>query len=210
MFLGPRCVGDTPTTGCDSSTIQPAIVYIPPGTYLVTAPIIMPYNTIVMGDAHNMPTILAAPNFEGIGLLDPDPYYSGGASWYANQNNFFRQVRNVILDITQTPFTSEIHCIHWQVAQATSLQNIVFNMHVGGGVANRHQGIFMDNGSGGMMRDLIFNGGGIGFLLGYVHTFLMFTEPYGFAQKPAIYKHKSHFQQLLPWGIHELGLDLGL
>ena len=38
--------------------------------------------------------------------------------------------------------------IHWQVAQATSLQNIVFNMVVGGGTANKQQGIFMDNGSG--------------------------------------------------------------
>ena len=38
--------------------------------------------------------------------------------------------------------------IHWQVAQATSLQNIQFNMVVGGGAANKQQGIFMDNGSG--------------------------------------------------------------
>jgi glucan 1,3-beta-glucosidase len=38
--------------------------------------------------------------------------------------------------------------IHWQVAQATSLQNIQFNMVVGGGTANKQQGIFMDNGSG--------------------------------------------------------------
>jgi hypothetical protein len=38
--------------------------------------------------------------------------------------------------------------IHWQVAQATSLQNIQFNMVIGGGTANKQQGIFMDNGSG--------------------------------------------------------------
>jgi glucan 1,3-beta-glucosidase len=38
--------------------------------------------------------------------------------------------------------------IHWQVAQATSLQNIQFDMVVGGGTANKQQGIFMDNGSG--------------------------------------------------------------
>lgn len=37
--------------------------------------------------------------------------------------------------------------IHWQVAQATSLQNLVFNM-VKGGSNNKQQGIFMDNGSG--------------------------------------------------------------
>lgn len=38
--------------------------------------------------------------------------------------------------------------IHWQVAQATSLQNIIFNMRTDGGDANAQQGIFMDNGSG--------------------------------------------------------------
>ncbi|KAK4464051.1 pectin lyase fold/virulence factor [Cladorrhinum samala] len=56
--------------------------------------------------------------------------------------------------------------IHWQVAQATSLQNIVFNMREDGGDANRQQGIFMDNGSGGFMVDLTFNGGRYGAFFG--------------------------------------------
>ena len=123
------------------------------------------YNTIVIGDAVNMPTIKAHPQFYGAALLDSDVYYSGGASWYANQNNFYRQVRNLVLDLTAQPIGTGTG-IHWQVAQATSLQNIVFNMRVGGGTSNQQQGIFMDNGSGGFMRDLIFNGGGIAFFLG--------------------------------------------
>jgi hypothetical protein len=125
----------------------------------------MPYNTLVIGDALNLPTIKADSSFHGIALLDPDPYYAGGASWYANQNNFFRQIRNLILDITALPLGTGT-CIHWQVAQATSLQNLVFNMRVGGGQANQQQGIFMENGSGGFMRDLVFNGGGTAFFLG--------------------------------------------
>jgi glucan 1,3-beta-glucosidase len=56
--------------------------------------------------------------------------------------------------------------IHWQVAQATSLQNIVFNMRTDGGTANAQQGIFMDNGSGGFMTDLTFNGGKFGAFFG--------------------------------------------
>lgn len=76
------------------------------------------------------------------------------------QNNFYRQVRNFILDITLMPINRGA-CIHWQVAQATSLNNIVMNMKQGGGTTNKQQGIFMDNGSGGMMNDLVFNGGGI-------------------------------------------------
>lgn len=55
--------------------------------------------------------------------------------------------------------------IHWQVAQATSLQNIVFNM-VQGGDKNKQQGIFMDNGSANFMGDLIFNGGNICMFMG--------------------------------------------
>lgn len=127
----------------------------------------MYYNTLMFGDALNIPTIKAHPRFFGIGLLDSDVYYPGGASWYANQNNFYRQVRNFILDITAMGLGGGA-CIHWQVAQATSLQNIVMNMRQDGGANNKQQGIFMDNGSGGFMRDLVFNGGGIGFFLGCV------------------------------------------
>lgn len=35
------------------------------------------------------------------------------------------------------------------------------NMRVGGGTANKQQGIFMNNGSGGITNGLVFNGGGI-------------------------------------------------
>lgn len=129
----------------------------------------MYYNSILVGDAQTLPTIKAHPNFVGIALLDTDPYYPFAGdqnSWYANQNNFWRQVRNFVLDITPLPYSSTYACIHWQVAQATSLQNIVMNMRIGGGTANKQWGIFMENGSGGFMRDLIFNGGAYGFFLG--------------------------------------------
>lgn len=54
--------------------------------------------------------------------------------------------------------------IHWQVAQATSLINLTFQMSTAAG--NQHQGIFMDNGSGGFMSDLTFNGGRYGAYFG--------------------------------------------
>ncbi|KAF2416329.1 family 55 glycoside hydrolase [Tothia fuscella] len=162
---GNRCAGQYhPVTPCESSTTLPAIVYVPPGTYIIDRPLILWYNTILIGDALNPPTIRGHPTFYGIGLLDADVYYAGGASWYANQNNFFRQVRNFVLDITALPLAVGA-CVHWQIAQATSLQNLVMNMRVGG-TGNKQQGIFMDNGSGGFMRDLIFNGGDVGFFLG--------------------------------------------
>lgn len=36
--------------GCGSSTVYPAMVYFPPGTYLVSSPIIQYYNTQFLGD----------------------------------------------------------------------------------------------------------------------------------------------------------------
>ncbi|KAK0259993.1 hypothetical protein B0A54_09477 [Friedmanniomyces endolithicus] len=153
--------------GCDSQTTTPAIVFFPPGTYMISAPIIQYYYTQFIGDANNLPTIKATPNFVGIGLFDSDVYLAYGYSWWTNQNNFYRQIRNFVLDITAVPPTQAQHCLHWQVAQATSLQNLVFNMVEGTlGDGNQQFGIFMDNGSGGFMEDLIFNGGGVGFFSG--------------------------------------------
>ncbi|KAK0938042.1 hypothetical protein LTR29_010371 [Friedmanniomyces endolithicus] len=158
LSAGNRC-----GVGCNSSTITPAIVYFPAGTYQVHAPIIMEYYTQLIGDANNLPILKAMANFSGIALLDADPYGMYGVNWYINQNNFFRQVRNFVIDITGISGNTGAG-IHWQVAQATSLQNIVFNMKKG--TDSEQQGIFMDNGSGGFMGDLIFNGGKFGAFFG--------------------------------------------
>ncbi|KIW30901.1 uncharacterized protein PV07_02593 [Cladophialophora immunda] len=158
---GSRC-----GQGCDSSTTVPAIVYFPPGTYAVSSPVIQLYYTQFIGDALTIPTILALPSFQGLAVFDTDPYIPGGngAQWYTNQNNFYRQIRNFVVDISQMP-EDQGAGIHWQVAQATSLQNIVFNMRPKS-PTNKQQGIFMDNGSGGFMSDLVFNGGNYGAFLG--------------------------------------------
>ncbi|KAF8863809.1 glucan 1,3-beta-glucosidase [Acephala macrosclerotiorum] len=156
ITAGTRCA-----QGCDSSTTSPALVYFPPGTYMISSPLIQLYYTQFVGDAISIPTIKATAGFTGIALIDSDPYASNGDNWYTNQNNFFRQIRNFVLDTTLMPVSSGSG-IHWQVAQATSLQNIVFNMRTDGGTANAQQGIFMDNGSGGFMTDLVFNGGKYG------------------------------------------------
>ncbi|KUI56286.1 Glucan 1,3-beta-glucosidase [Cytospora mali] len=151
--------------GCGSTTTAPAIVYFPAGTYMVNKPIIQYYYTQMVGDANDLPILKAMSTFTGMAVIDSDPYDDDGASWYVNQNNFFRQVRNFQIDLTELPYTSGAG-IHWQVAQATSLQNIVFNMRTDGGSANIQKGIFMDNGSGGFMSDLTFIGGGTGMWVG--------------------------------------------
>lgn len=168
MFDGGRC-----GQNCNSTTVTPAMIYFPPGVYRISKPIVMPYYTQVFGDVINPPTIKGLPNFEGIALLDSNPYIPGaskpdgsGINWYTNQNNFFRQIRNLILDLTDMPEVNPDKIsgpagLHWQVAQATTLQNVVFNMKPKGG-NNKQQGIYMENGSGGFMADLVFNGGAIG------------------------------------------------
>ncbi|KAI7645623.1 glycoside hydrolase family 55 protein [Hortaea werneckii] len=153
------------TDNCNSSTISPAIVFFPKGTYRVSYPIQMPYYTQVIGDINNLPIIQATEKFTGMAVFDADPYdyTQNGRNWYINQNNFFRQMRNLNIDLTKIADGTGAG-IHWQVAQATSLQNIVFNMKQDG--TNTQQGIFMDNGSGGYMADLVFNGGKIGAFFG--------------------------------------------
>jgi len=154
ISAGNRC-----GKGCDSSTTTPALVYFPPGTYLVSSPIIQYYYTQLIGDYNRPPTLKASSKFSGMAVIDSDPYLAGGANWYTNQNNFFRQVRNFVIDLTSLPMSSGTG-IHWQVAQATSLTNIVINMVQGGGSSNKQQGIFMDNGSANFLGDVTFNGGG--------------------------------------------------
>jgi len=97
------------------------------------------------------------PDFEGIALIDTDVYIPGGNGdeWYINQNQFYRQIRNFVIDTTamgrsntQGGQTYVPTGIHWQVAQATSLQNIDFVMSVSdaSGAATA-VGLFMENGS---------------------------------------------------------------
>ncbi|KAJ3543670.1 hypothetical protein NM688_g5834 [Phlebia brevispora] len=157
---GGRCGGDG--AGCDSSTTSPALVYFPQGTYKISSPLIALYQTQLIGDARVPPTLLAASSFSGIALIDADPYLGDNWQYYVNQDNFFRSVRNFVIDLRQV--SGSATGIHWQVSQATSLMNIVFQMSTAAG--NQHQGIFMENGSGGFLGDLVFNGGNIGATFG--------------------------------------------
>ncbi|PYI09614.1 pectin lyase-like protein, partial [Aspergillus sclerotiicarbonarius CBS 121057] len=150
--------------GCGSSTIYPAFVYFPPGTYLVSSPIIQYYNTEFYGNPFDYPTILAASSFVGLGVITSDVYVGEKEEWYLNTNNFLRSIRNFKMDITRTDPNAYVCAIHWQVAQATSLENIIFYMMQDG--KTTQQGIYMENGSGGFLTNLTFVGGNFGAYLG--------------------------------------------
>ena len=61
---GARC-----GAGADSCTTAPALVYIPPGTYRLSRPIVSFYNTHILGDAAARPVLKALPHFEGIAIV---------------------------------------------------------------------------------------------------------------------------------------------
>ncbi|RFU25830.1 hypothetical protein B7463_g10508, partial [Scytalidium lignicola] len=155
---------------CGSSTLTPAVIYFPSGTYLVSAPLIQYYYSQFVGNPNSIPTLKAAPGFTGIAVISSNTYIPGasGAEWYVPQSNFYRQVRNFKIDLTacgtSTPDGYAPTGIHWQVAQATSLQNIQFIMSTAQGTTQ--VGVFMENGSGGFLGDLSFSGGAIGMWCG--------------------------------------------
>ncbi|KAL4781792.1 pectate lyase superfamily protein-domain-containing protein [Aspergillus varians] len=140
---------------CNGSTRKNAIVYFPPGTYLVSRTI----------EANNWPTIRAAGSFVGLGVLSTNQYVGGtgpdgsDAEYYVNTARFYSQIRNLRIDITATDPSAYVCAIHYQVAQATSLQEVELIATTG----TTQQGIFSENGSGGMMSDITFRGGNFGF-----------------------------------------------
>jgi len=119
------------------------VVYFPSGTYLLSSSILDQYYTQIIGNPNDPPTLKATASFTGFGLIDGDKYYTANLNW-GSTNVFFRQVRNLIFDTTAVPITSSLAAIHWPTAQATSLQNLVFQMSTAAGT--QHVGIFCESG----------------------------------------------------------------
>lgn len=168
---------------CGNTFVLGALIYFPPGTYKICSPIIQYYFTQFVGDPQDRPIINGCRDFKGSALIDVNPYLSNasypdgaGINWYLNQNQFFRQIRNFVLDLTEMGAEAVIQGgqnmvptgIHWQVSQACSLYNILFRMPIAGSsnTAPNHVGIFTENGSGGFVSDLEFEGGAIGWRVG--------------------------------------------
>lgn len=131
-----------PASG-ETSTTTPAIVYFPPGTYLISSSIIDYYFTQLVGNPNDMPVLKATPGFTGLGLIDGDQYQPGGQGW-GSTNVFYRQIRNFKLDMTGIPASASATGIHWPTGQATSIQNVEILMS--SDARTQHQGIFIENG----------------------------------------------------------------
>ncbi|RKU44074.1 hypothetical protein DL546_006880 [Coniochaeta pulveracea] len=133
--------------GPGTTTTTPAIVYFPPGTYLVSSPIIDYYYTNIIGNPDCLPVILASPTF--------------------------------------------------QVGQATSLQNIVFQLSTD--ASTQHQGLFIEEGSGGFIGDLVFYGGKQAMSIGN-QQFTM--------RNLTFFNAQTAIQQLWNWGWTYKGLNI--
>lgn len=98
-------------------------------------------------------------------MLSTDEYTGGGKGldggdeqYYVNTANFYRQIRNLRIDVSLTDSAQKAACLHYQVAQATSIQNVELIAAPG----SSQQGIFAENGSGGVISDITFRGGKFG------------------------------------------------
>ncbi|PMD39334.1 glycoside hydrolase family 55 protein [Hyaloscypha variabilis F] len=181
---------------CQSSTTTPAIVYFPAGTYIVNSSIIDYYYTQIIGNPNSMPVLKATPNFSGFGIIDGDQYGGNGLKFGAT-DVFYRQIRNLIFDLTAIPASSSATGVHWPTAQATSLQNCVFLMSDAPGT--QHQGLFIENGSGGFMNDLVFYGG----LNGVVFGNQQFT-----VRNLTFYNAVTAIDQIWDWGWTYTGISI--
>ncbi|KAJ9155307.1 Glucan 1,3-beta-glucosidase [Pleurostoma richardsiae] len=160
---GDRCA----LGSCNGSTVSPAVVYLPGGTYLISDSILDYYYTQIIGDPTDMPIIKASASFPTnttLGLIDGNQYQDGGKLAYLATNVFFRQVRNIVFDTTAIPAEASALAIHWPSSQATSIQNCVFRL--ASGPSSRHVGLSIEEGSGGFLGDLVFYGGMYGAQLG--------------------------------------------
>lgn len=186
ISAGKRC-GEK----CNGSTVKNAIVYFPPGNYLISRSIPLFFGTQIIGDAINRPTLVAVEDFVGLGVLSTDVYVPNGGTgpdggsleWYINTARFYSQIRNINIDITRTNVNNYVAALHYQVAQATTIENVGFTAKrdtVSFGhfysrfsmatlliivfpvFEQTQQGMFAENGSGGVMSDLVFHGGRFG------------------------------------------------
>ncbi|KAB8227284.1 glycoside hydrolase family 55 protein [Aspergillus alliaceus] len=146
--------------GRRSSTTTPALVYFPAGTYVISSPIVDYYFTQLVGNPNALPIIKASPLFPATWLIDGDQYQSDGNQGWVSTNVFFRQIRNLVLDMTDIPADVAATGIHWPTGQATSIQNVHIMMNSDSGT--EHQGLLVENGSGGFITDVAITGGKYG------------------------------------------------
>ncbi|KAL2831101.1 pectate lyase superfamily protein-domain-containing protein [Aspergillus cavernicola] len=140
------------------TTGQPAIVYLPGGTYMLKAALQLYVGTVLVGDATNPPVLKAEPGFAGDHIIyAKDPNFGG-------TTNFYIGIKNLVLDSMGLNSSLPITLLDWTVSQSTQLSNVVFNMPQN---PTAHVGLTTqyDYNSNIIVNDLRFNGGNVGMKL---------------------------------------------
>lgn len=142
------------TTNSLGTTGQPAVVYLPAGTYLFTKPIQLYVGTILMGDPINPPTIKVSSGFSGSFVIyGKDPHQDA-------TTNFYIGIKNIIIDSTAFNKDSSLTLLDWSISQAVQLSNVVFQMPYD---SSGHTGLSMpEGGSPIIINDCTFHGGVVG------------------------------------------------
>ncbi|RQM07058.1 hypothetical protein DH86_00000204, partial [Scytalidium sp. 3C] len=107
--------GPARTSNSMGTTGQPAMVYIPPGTYLMDGSLQLYVGTVLIGDALNPPTLKASSSFGNDHIIyGKDPNQGGTV-------NFYLGIKNLVIDSTSVPTSKSLALLDWTVSQATQL-----------------------------------------------------------------------------------------
>lgn len=104
------------------STGQPAIIYLPGGTYRLDKCLQFYIGTVLVGDPTNPPILLASGNFGNDHVIfAKDPNFGGTI-------NFYIGMKNVVIDSRNVDPNKRLALLDWTVSQSTQLTNVVFQM----------------------------------------------------------------------------------
>ena len=144
------------------STKQQLYLEIPAGDYKVTASLRMYFYTTMQGATGTDGSPLSRIFLDANVAPSSQVYLVEGPLSCDNcqhTDDFYYQVKDLVLDVS-APGNAQAVAVHWAVSQATMLRNVRI---VATGAA---AGIFTENGSGGVMRDVTIIGGSVGATFG--------------------------------------------
>lgn len=128
-------------------TYQPALVYLPPGTYQLKKTLNLRVGTVIVGDPIDRPVIKASEDFSGDVLVNGYDKAAGPP-----ETSFMTLMKNVILDTTALSPDRNITVLAWGVAQGCGLTNVEINMPPD---STGHTGINLQGGSTLAIADVV-------------------------------------------------------
>lgn len=139
-------------------TGEPALVFLPAGTYRITKPLYLLLQTVIVGNPLDKAVIKPTNSVGANYVIDANDHSTQGT------NNFYISIRNIKIDTTGMKTTINVKALNWGVSQGSCLSNVDIVMPYGN---TAHEGIVMvdyENAglSNTMFGDLTITGGNIG------------------------------------------------